>query len=381
MRFAAAIFLAVASLFVAVGVTQVLAQQERLRAAWGVPATITRSEVVVSSERTAKGRTTTRYRPNVGFRFEADGSIVTAGQVFPLGASGTSKARAERVVADHPVGKRVTVYRYDRNDPSKAFLLREWDFAPYMIILFCVGFLSLGVGFWAAGRGRRVHDWPARRVEGAGGGVSGGSGAHELTVETPLRARRHPYRAASLAWYVIGGVAIGHYLMHADRPYATEAYWLIPLFLLLGLMPLVLYFRHLRVARVVDDPRVTVNAGVLRPGRTFDVKVEQPFQTHAHVEAVRVGLVCRQTVRTQRRARHAAVTATRVEQWAEVPVDGEAGPGRPLVARAKLTPPADAPASTPGVGPLPRVRWRLVVEVRIAGRAGYRGEFPVEVGE
>jgi hypothetical protein len=69
-----------------------------------------------------------------------------------------------------------------------------------------------------------------------------------------------------------------------------------------------------------------------------------------------------------------------VELWTDVSSDQEAGPSRPLVAKTKLTPPADQPPSTPEKErAYPRVAWRIAVEIKVAGRPTYREEYPITV--
>jgi hypothetical protein len=230
----------------------------------------------------------------------------------------------------------------------------------------------VGLGFWEARPWRRGRVTPPRPAKE-------GASWQELEIRTSLRARRHPLRAVTLVWFVLGGVAIGHYFVKADRPYGLDALIVAPVYLALGLIPLGLYLRQLRAARAFDDARVFVNTGAFRLGKTFDVRVEQRHKRPGTLESMRVGLVCEQTAAVKRKDKTVLGTSTLFQTWNDVKADEEVGAARVLEARTKLTPPADQPASTAEAGAPPGYGWRVVVEAKVKGRAVYRGDFPITV--
>jgi hypothetical protein len=379
MKPAITLFTIVAAMFIALGANRVLEQQQLLQRAKPVPATVIRSEVRPVTVKDGRFlRPSTVYLPLVHYRMQGAGMILSDTRVFPPGQPNTtSEARAKRIVADFPDGKAVTAWELppppDKPfDPPQYFLLHGWSFDPYLVILLSMVHLSVGLGLWAARPWQRATRWPPR-PEASGGGF-------ELTRRYGLVTRVHPWRAVTLAWYVIGGVAVGHYFVNADRPYATVAYVASATYALVGLYPVSRWLYHRRLTRTVRDAKVFTHTDTYRLGKTFNVRVEQPFRRPAHVDSVRVGLICERTLGRLTKEQRASAPPRLTEFWADVSSDQEAGPSRPLTAKTKLTVPTDQPASTPEKErAYPRVAWRVAVEIRIAGRPTYREEYPITV--
>jgi hypothetical protein len=185
----------------------------------------------------------------------------------------------------------------------------------------------------------------------------------------------------TLVWFVIGGAAIGHYFLHADRPYGWEAWIASSIYGALGIIPLAMYFAHLRVARRVRDPRLWVNAQGFWIGKTFNVKVEQSFRKPAHVQSVRACLICEKIERGSMRSGKSMPVANRqFEICEDVRVDREVSPSQPLQVKTKLTVPTSQPASTlPDKDDLPRIAWRIAVAVQIANQPAYAADYPILV--
>lgn len=374
MRYAIALFTVVAAFFVSVGVNQVLTQQQALADARPVVGTVFRKpELRVSESVDSKNRKTVTYRPEVWYRYSVGDVLCTGQTVFPMTRT-TSKRRGEEVVGRFSEGKPVTVwYVPDATGmPKSSFLIREWDFTPYLTILYCMIPLAVGLSVWVARPWQRAKVAPPRPAQQGGAW-------HPLEIRVSQRARRHPWRAATLIWFVLGGAAIGHYFVKADRPYSLEALIVSPIYLALGLIPLGMFVRHLRGARTADDVKVSVNTDVFRRGKTFDVRVEQRYKRSARLEVLRVGLVCEQTAPVTRKNRVVLDTSILFQTWNDMKADQDVNPGRALEARTKLTPPADQPASTPEGSPPPSYRWRISVEAKVRNRADYRAEFPIIV--
>lgn len=395
MKPAITLFTLAAALFIALAANRVLEQQQELQAAHPIAGKIVSGEVKAVTAKNAIGRETTVYVPWVRYRFPLGGGIRSDMRVFPgEQLKSMSEARARQVVADFPAGKDVTVWYVPPREPPKsanpfdvggspeksrtagdrAFLVRNWSFEPYLIILLSMIHLSVGMALWASRPWQRNKLWPPKPPDSGNW--------HEISPRVPLVTRRHPWRAVWLAWYTIGGVAIGHYFLHADRPYATLAYVASAIYLLVGLFPVSRWLYHRRLPRVVRDAKIFTNTDTFRPGKTFNVRVEQPFRRPGHVQSVRVALIC-----DRHRGRPSKAQRAELErhpdpapEWSEVTTDQETGPNRPLIAKTKLTPPADAPPSTPArERSYPRVTWRIAVEILIAGLPPYREDYPITV--
>jgi hypothetical protein len=371
MRYAIAMFTAAAAMFIVMAAETVLKQQQLIDAARPVPGTVVSSRVLEETTTDPKNRRTTTFRPDVLYRYGGGNSIHKSNQVFPM-FSNTSRERAAQIVADHPPGKAVTVW-LDPARGGKSFLLREWDFAPYLTILMAMVFLSVGLGFWAAAPWRRQKVWPPKALP---------AGGFEVPVGVSVATRRRPWRVVPLVWFVLGGVVAWHYLTYAQGDYELAALVALPLYFAIGLIPLGIYVRHVRRARAFKDARVIANAEAFRLGKTFDVRVEQAFGKAARVESARLGLVCDKLDRAPAgRGKLAVRRSTLFETWTDLAAGADVARDKPLQARGKLTPPADQPATTAEEqSGWPRHAWRIVVVVKLANRPEYRADYPIVVG-
>jgi hypothetical protein len=370
MRYAIAMFTAAAALFIAVGANVVLDQQRIIADARPVPGTVVSAKVHESTLTDPKNRRTTTYRPVVYYRFSLGNTIFTSGRVFPL-SQDSSQSRAQQIVDRYKPGANVTVW-YDPKNPTESFLIREWSFAPYLLILCAMTFLATGLGFWAAGPWRRKQVWPPK---------AGSGGWFELTPRANLAAVRRPWRAASLAWFAIGALVAWHYFVHADQPYELMALIAVPLYFLIGLIPLVRFFHHRKLSRVMRDARVTVNTDTFWIGKTFNLKLEQRYRKPAQIDSLRIGLICEKLDRQQNpRGKPITMRTVQFESWEEAAANVQASADQPLAAKTKLTPPKDQLPTTPETQrELPRFNWRLVVEVKTARYPTYRAEYPIVV--
>lgn len=109
-----------------------------------VQAKVLESEV---KSRTRDGKTS--YRPYIRYRFEVDGQGYKSSRYAFFNSSMSSRARAEEIVAAHPVGSTVTAY-YNPGNPKKAVLDNAPPDATLVLIFFGVfGVIALfiiGVG-------------------------------------------------------------------------------------------------------------------------------------------------------------------------------------------------------------------------------------------
>ncbi|HEY7116586.1 MAG TPA: DUF3592 domain-containing protein [Tepidisphaeraceae bacterium] len=353
MKHAVTLFTLVAAMFVALGANRAMEQQREFEHVRPTQGTVISASVRQFKPTTGPGagHSGTTYAPDVRYRYSLLGSVFGSNQVFVRRGMTTSRARAEQIVAQFPAGKAVMIW-YDPDKPGESFLVRDFRFEPYLIILYSMILLAVGLGIWAARPWQRAKVWPPKPPREGNW--------RELTPRVTLAAARHPWRAVSMIWYVMGGVAIAHYFMHADRPYPLEALIASPVYLALGLIPIARWLRHRRLARVANDARLWVNTETFRPGKTFDVRVEQSFRRPVTIRAARVGLVC-----------GSARNPNLFETWQELTADRGADRDRPVSGKTKLTPPEQIS------DPMRAASWRVVVETQIRGRPDYRAEFPI----
>jgi hypothetical protein len=192
---------------------------------------------------------------------------------------------------------------------------------------------------------------------------------------------RRPWRAASLAWFAIGALVAWHYFVHADQPYELMALIAVPLYFLIGLIPLVRFFHHRKLSRVMRDARVTVNTDTFWIGKTFNLKLEQRYRKPAQIDSLRIGLIREKLDRQQNpRGKPITMRTVQFESWEEAAANVQASADQPLTAKTKLTPPKDQQPTTPETQrELPRFNWRLVFEVKTARYPAYRAEYPIVV--
>jgi hypothetical protein len=370
MKLLILIFVALPVVFIAIGGKQILEQKHKLTSYVETEGRIVAPPGEVKVKTSSGRNRSTTYTPVVRYRYEVGGNVYRGERVFPVNSS-ARRTGAYEIVAQHPVGKAVKVH-HDPADPGQAFLIRRWDFGPYMFVLFPMIHFAIGIGLWASG----VWRTSSKSTEP----VATSGGWYELPTKWSIRKRRGPWAMIAAVWFGVGGAACAHYFMNAPRPYATEAVVVTPIYLALGLIPLIVAARFWSTGRSAADAKVFVNKRELSPGDWFNVRAEQAFYRHLLIEGAKVGLALDRTDQSSSGGK-SRVSTTRVwEDWGEDMARNEqASPAHPLTLKRRLTIPSDQPPTSDG--DYPRHAWKVVVKVRLAGAADYSGEFPVQVKE
>lgn len=116
--------------------------QQRYLPAEGV---VVSSAVVSSKVHSSKGKSSTTYSPHVEYRYVAAGQEYRSDRhSFDLGSS-SAHSYAEKVVREHPKGRKITVY-YDPLQPGEAVLSRDAPPMQYLLVLVLQPFLMVGLG-------------------------------------------------------------------------------------------------------------------------------------------------------------------------------------------------------------------------------------------
>jgi hypothetical protein len=359
-------------IFIAIGSWQVVEQRRKMTSyVEGKGEVVTPGPEVKVRTGTGKNRSTT-YTPVVRYRYESRGSIYRSESVFPVSGS-VSKSRAYEVVNQFPVGRAVKVY-YDPADPGQAFLVRRWEFWPYLFVMFPMVHFAIGLGLLAAGV------WggsDAKAMEP----IQAREGGFELRPRMSVGRKKSVWMLLAGVWWGVGLLACGHYFMVAERPYATEALIGSAVYFGLGTIVMVLAVRYWLLARNTSDARVVVDRHPVRPGQGLDVRVEQAFMRHLLIESAGVGLVLERTQETSGGGKKRVETTKVWEEWAnEVVKNEQATPGRPLTMKHRFVVPGDqAGSSDAGEKGYPRYAWWVEVKVKIADAPDYAGKFGVVV--
>ncbi len=124
-------------------------------------------------------------------------------------------------------------------------------------------------------------------------------------------------------------------------------------------------------------PRLVLSVQPLYLGERFTVRFEQHFRTRCHLQHVVLRLVCREEVRW----RHGEETMRQEEeifhqQQLAVPAK-DVAPGSRVAGRVEFTVPAEAMHSFSA--PCNQIRWRLELEIAVAGQGEHREQFPLLV--
>ncbi len=373
MRLVAILFIAIPLVLMGFGIRQADEQRRRMTSYVATQGRVVepKPEVRVHTSTSGKQRSTT-YTPVVRYRYEVGGDVYRSERVFAMSSS-TSRGKADALIAQYPVGRTVTVY-YDPTDPGQAFLVRRWEFTPYLFLMFPMIHLAIGMGLWfAAAAGRRATTTGAPAV------ASGGW--YELPIRTSIRRKRRPWITIALVWYAVGIGACAHYFAVAERPYGTDALIATPVYFVVGLIPLAVAMRYWLLGRNSADARVFVDKREIAAGEWFNVRVEQTFYRHLLIESADVGLVLERADRITTGGKTRVSTSRPWEDWANDLVKNEqASPGRELAVKRRFTIPPDRPGNSPaGERGYPRHAWWVVVRVRIADAPDYEGKFAVEV--
>ena len=372
MKLLVLMFVGIPLVFIAIGAWQIAEQRRKLTSY-----VEGKGEIVAPAPevkvRTSSGKNrSTSYTPVIRYRYEAKGSIYRAERVYPVSGS-VSRSRAYEVVNQHPVGRAVKVY-FNPDDPGDSYLIRRWEFWPYLFVLFPMVHFAIGVGLASSGVWRRADSVALAPMETR-------DGWFELRPRTSISRKKSVLRLLAGLWMGAGMLACGHYFMVADRPYATEAIVASSIYLALGSVLSFLALRYWIMARNSGDARVFVNRHPVSPGQGMDVRVEQDFYRHLLIESAGVGLVLERTEEISGGGKKRVETMKAWEEWAHDLVTSEqATVGRPLKMKHRFVVPGDlAVSSDPEAKSYPKHAWWVEVRVKIADAPDYSGRFGVVV--
>lgn len=262
---------------VAMGGFEVYEQQRLISTALPIPATILSVDI--------ESRGKNEYQAVVRFKYKTDAGTRQGQRVYPTDDTG-SLAWARDAIEPFEENQQVQAW-YDPAHPKDAFLIPQYQFAPYSMVLMGCG-MALGFSYllWSAVRtGRRKARGPAE-VEGWF--------LLEPPDTLPRTARR--FLTLALTCSAIGALVFGHYVWHArellnERSAVPILIWLaISVGLLtFGLVPFV-------IGRWLDDAVVLINKPAFEFGDRIAVCVQQSVKRPCRVRDMTVELRCAQVV-------------------------------------------------------------------------------------
>ena len=365
------VFTAIPFVFMAVGAWQAIEQGRRMKRYVVADGQVVDPPPRVDSSNWLQSRD---HSPIVHYQYQVGGTTYHGERVFPM-LKGIDTWRASEIVAANKVGTPVKVH-HDPKNPAKSFLVRRWDFWPYLYILAPMVYFSLGIGLWGAGLVKL--DTPA--VE-----VASRDGWTELPIQTGVRKKQMAWSMIAAAWWAVGLLALGHYFLSARGAYETDAMFYGGIYMAVGLLPLFLATRYWMITRNAADARAFVDKREVYLGDVINVTTEQVFHRALLIRGLDLGLVLERT--EERRPRGSDSTgktekhvSTLWESWGkEVVRNEQSTTGRPLKATHRFEIPTDQPATRGGTGDYPSNEWRVVMRVRIDGAPDYYAAFPIQV--
>ncbi|GMV69764.1 MAG: hypothetical protein AMXMBFR76_22030 [Pseudomonadota bacterium] len=164
-----------------------------------------------------------KFLPFVAFRFRVGNEVMRTDQLFSR-RDPRSRAAAEAAIAPYAVGDSVTAY-YDPALPDRTFLRPDLAFGPYVFALMGVALLAVGLA---------LSRWQGR---------------YAIAAEPPPRTRAIAALACAVVWQLGGALAWGHYLHHQPPPYPWAVWVVLPIYGLIGLMPLAVALHFVRMHR------------------------------------------------------------------------------------------------------------------------------------
>ncbi|HYE20253.1 MAG TPA: DUF3592 domain-containing protein [Tepidisphaeraceae bacterium] len=404
MRLFIALFTAIPLVLMFLGLTTVARQHQAVAGAVATPATIVGGPGYAISSTFQKGRRTTKYVLKVDYRYEVNGVTYAGAAVFPRfpgltfnvpgdekqrppqapglpadlpDADGpdtiADKAEADRIVASLRAGRPVTAW-YDPANPARAFLVRRVEFMPYLLVLGPMIHLSVGLGLLLGGVA-------ARNRAVAGRPIPAKNGWFELPVRRALARRRRPWAVIALVWFAVGGPVAAHYaFLAAGGPWDGVAYYALPAYFALGLVPLVGWVYYHRLTRNLRDARVWINTASPVVGKTFQGRAEQVFNAPLAITECRLGLVQLTHDRRSDGNKVRYSTTAWEAEWGKPVAHAAAPTTEPVVAKGSFKVPSDVPDPTPpGFRGYPRVEWVMRVRVQIPNHPDYTADFPLLV--
>ncbi len=304
------------------------------------------------------------YAPRVVFQYRQGERSFEARRYTPLGAGGSlswAQREAERFVA----GEATTAY-VDPRQPSRAVLVLEARFYPYLLILAPAVALGLALagllrcGFFEApprAETRGPYDWyhiPASQVAATRGVLTGGFVA---------------------LWYVYGTLVLGHYLTVASSMASHLGPGVVfGVYALAGVPVARSVLRRGRLGRLLADASLSATLPSFRTDGLVNLKLAQRVRADAQITEATLSLVCEQ--------RRGLFTSERMfTNSAELTSGVALRPGQQLVGECcfEIPPRKRRPSSPFSRWRYPRTDWLVELKIRMADGGRYRVTYPVRV--
>lgn len=368
MKLFVAIFTIIPLIFVGVGYHLVQKQHHKISTFEPVSAEVKGTSIETVRSRDSEGRTRTSYKPIVNYTYVINGRQYSSGIVTPLDET-MSHSSASDVINSYRKGQRIEAY-VNPDDPTDAFLLREYTFFPYIFLLFPMLFLAIaaGVGIGATQWRRPLEPQPSLGEW------------YEVRPVRRLKDKRNAALIVAATWQAFGYLGYGHYFRVAEAPYGWLAVISTGVYVGLGLVPVVFFVYYFRLSSLIRDATLLVDRPYARLGEDLTVCVMQDLFRNLHIDAVELTLVCDRTSKHRRRRKTSISTHACHEDRATVLSNEDVQGGSTLEAQHTFrVPETQNPTSPYGFKDYPRYEWHVDVAVKIPNQPDYKATFPIDV--
>lgn len=347
------------------GITDILKQHHKITTYKPVEAEVISSEVRKSFYK-RDGNKLAGYKPFVEFKYRVGDKEYVSSEVTTIRKSGWYNW-AKRIAQRYKKEATVLAY-YNPEEPSQAFLLKEYCFRPYANCLIFMPFLAVGIwmGIWM------WTEWFKKREP-----VPQADGWFEFLPEVSNKDKLMGLTLVTALWHVVGLLSCGHYFAVAGGSYGTAPIIITTIYEVAGCIPLAFLIRVWLLGRKVTDARIFVDGIGFRLGDNIVVRSEQTISGGVEVRQTRLALVCQKGM-CSRSGRGWNVTKVHLEVTDRATDVYE----REKIIISTLNTfalPADGEPSSPKNEGSPRYQWYIEVATQIVGGSEYKARFPIIV--
>lgn len=363
-RFIGVIFVLFCLMFMYIGGSQALEQDRKIRTFQPVQAVVLSTDIVEHVSRNKNGSKSYSYEPVVSYQYEVQGLRHQSRTVLPI-KENSSHAWASGIVAKFPVGSKVQAYA-DPSNPGDAFLIRVHSYTPYLFVQFPLVFALVGfavMGDAGTAKARSPQALP--------------EGGFQLMPSQRILWRVLKWALASAVFVGIVLGSNGHYFLNEASP-SQGAYITAAIALAGCMIPVGLFVYALMLWQAVQEPLVMTDTDLFVLGEAVTLLVEMPAKQDFAVEMVTARLSCTEETRERQGGKWRDV---RRDIWSSehTLLQGQnVRAGESVSGMQSFAIPKDEPA-TKTSGPHPRYHWQFDIQVRIAGKPDYHGQFPILV--
>jgi hypothetical protein len=304
------------------------------------------------------------YEPRVEYQYQHDRRAYQGRRHMPLSARG-SLIRAQRLIEPYQVGESTTAY-VDPHRPTRAFLVAEARFYPYVLMLSPIVGLALLIAGLARGGCFEPQPQAIRH---------GPFDWYHIPAAARTAWRMHIVALGLGAWYLYALAALGHYLtVSAFVLDQTPAALLLIAYALAGLPMLTVLLRHRRVARLLDDAELAATLPSFRTDGLVNLRLAQRVLKDVEIDDAVLSLVCAQ----RRGPFHFERMFVHSRELAS---DTLLRGGQQLIAEGQfeIPPRKRRPSSTCSRWHYPRTDWFVEVDIHLAAGGRYRVRYPIRV--